>query len=87
MAMITLKEFAERNGKNRANALQKVARGSFPSAVKVGNQWFVDENEVWTDGRVKSGAYRGWRGKGENPDTPQAEPQKIEFSESIMKKE
>lgn len=86
MAMITLKEFAERNGKNRANALQKVARGSFPSAVKVGNQWFVDENEVWTDGRVTSGKYQGWRSKyGSEP--PKVEPQRIEFAAPAPDKE
>ncbi|MBP3653182.1 MAG: hypothetical protein J6J78_08970 [Clostridia bacterium] len=63
MGMILLKEYAERLGKNSVVATQRAARGSFRTAQKIGRQWFIDENEPWTDGRVKSGKYIGFREK------------------------
>ena len=61
VGMITLKEYAERNGKNHISTVQKAARGGFRTARKIGCQWFIDEDEPFTDGRVKSGKYVGFR--------------------------
>jgi len=63
VGMILLKEYAERNGKNPVTCAQRAARGSFRTAQKIGRQWFIDENEPWTDGRLKSGKYVGFRDK------------------------
>lgn len=61
MGMITLKEYAERHGKNRFTVLQKLKRGGFSTARKIGCQWFIDENEPYSDQRVKSGDFVNWR--------------------------
>lgn len=58
--MIPLKEWAIREGISPATARQKAIRGSIP-AVKRGRDWFIDEREKNTDGRLKSGKYIGWR--------------------------
>ena len=60
MAMIPLKEYAERLGKNPVVAAQKAGRGTFQTARKIGCQWFVEETEPWPDLRVTSGKYRNW---------------------------
>lgn len=59
MAMITLKEYAERLGKNHVVVIQKAARGTFNTAKKIGVQWFIDEDEPYTDARITSGKYVG----------------------------
>lgn len=61
MAMILLKEYAERLGKNHVVVLQKAARGTFETARKIGRQWFIDENEPYVDARIKSGHYVRFR--------------------------
>lgn len=63
MAMIPLKEYAERNGKAHVSVRQKAARGGFKTAQKIGRDWLIDENEPYTDKRVQSGNYVGWRDK------------------------
>ncbi|MEG0985020.1 MAG: hypothetical protein RSK76_01450 [Clostridia bacterium] len=63
MAMILLKDYAERLGKNHVVVLQKAARGTFKTARKIGVQWFIDEDEPYSDARVKSGNYVGSRKK------------------------
>jgi hypothetical protein len=63
MAMIPLKEYAQRHGKHPANAAQKAARGTFRTARKIGRFWIIDENEPYDDARIKSGIYSGWRKK------------------------
>lgn len=57
MAMITLKEYAERLGKNPVVVYQKARYGTLKTAKKMGRDWFIDENEPYTDQRVKSGKY------------------------------
>lgn len=61
--LITLKEYAQRHGKNPATARQRAGRGAFKTAVKIGRDWFIDDSEVWEDNRLKSGNYVGWRDK------------------------
>ena len=61
MALITLKEYAQRYGRSQATVRQKVYRGGFKSARKIGRQLFIDENEAYVDERVISGDYVGFR--------------------------
>lgn len=61
--LISLVEYAERNGKAPANARQMAARGSFQTARKIGRNWVIDSEEPWPDRRVKTGSYVGWREK------------------------
>lgn len=61
--LISLVEYAERHGKNPANARQMAARGSFTTARKIGRNWVIEDTEPWPDRRVKSGTYIGWREK------------------------
>jgi len=63
MGMITLKEYAERNGKNHTTTVQKAARGGFTTARKIGCQWFIDEDEPFVDYRIHSGIYVGKSGQ------------------------
>lgn len=62
MALIPLKNWAERVGMNPANARQKANRGTLP-AVKMGRDWFIEEVTPNTDNRVKTGNYKNWRNK------------------------
>jgi hypothetical protein len=59
--MITIKEYAERNGKSHEAARKMAGRGSFETAQKIGRDWLIDENEPWPDHRIKSGKYIDWR--------------------------
>ena len=63
MALIPLKEYAERLGKNPVTARQKALRGGFKTAQKMGRDWFIDEDEPYEDNRIKSGDYIGFRDK------------------------
>lgn len=62
MAMITLKEYASRLGKDRGVVYQKYRRGGFTTATKLGRDIWIDEEEPYIDERVTSGKYVGWRG-------------------------
>ena len=53
MAYITLKEWAEREGITPATARQKAGRGGFATAIKIGVQWLIDEEEKNVDHRFK----------------------------------
>lgn len=68
MDKITLKEYAERLGKDHVTAAQRAARGSFRTAEKIGRQWFIDPNEEWVDNRIRNGNYVGWREAHEKAD-------------------
>lgn len=59
MALISIKEYAERNGMQHDNVRHKCQRGSYKTAQKIGRDWLIDENEPDLDRRVKSGAYVG----------------------------
>ena len=63
MALITIKEYAERNGLLHDNVRHKCARGTYKTAQKIGRDWLIDENEPDADRRVKSGKYVGKKGK------------------------
>lgn len=61
MAMIPLKEYAERHGKKRDTVYHKYKCGTFRTAVKMGRDIWIDEDEPYTDQRITSGKYVGWR--------------------------
>ena len=61
--LITIKEYAERNGLNHSNVRHKCQRGSYKTAQKIGRDWLIDENEPDADRRVKSGVYKKRRGE------------------------
>jgi len=63
MALITLKEYAERHGRNPATARQKALRGGFKTAEKIGRDWFIDERELYGDNRETTGEFKNWRNK------------------------
>jgi len=65
MALITLKEYALRLGKNPDVVRQKSLRGTLKTAQKLGRDWFIDENEPYVDRRITSGKYVGQRKKKE----------------------
>lgn len=67
LAIITLKEYALRNGIDPVVARHKAQRGTFHTAKKLGRDWFIDEHEPYADGRVKSGRYIGWRKRFADP--------------------
>lgn len=61
MALITLKEYAEKLGKNPVVCRQKAIRGTFKTAVKRGRDWWIDEDEPYIDARIKNGNYIDFR--------------------------
>ena len=61
MALITIKEYAERNGLQHDNVRHKCQRGSYRTAQKIGRDWLIDEEEKDIDRRVKAGDYIGAR--------------------------
>jgi uncharacterized protein YcfJ len=63
MGMITLKEYALRLGKNPDVVRQKALRGTMKTARKIGRDWFIDEDEPYTDARITTGEYVGKRRK------------------------
>lgn len=54
MAMITLKTWAARNDIDLSTARHKALKGNFKTAVKIGRDWMIDENESRTDNRFKT---------------------------------
>lgn len=61
MAMISLKEYALRHGKHVDSTRRKAIEGKFKTAVKIGRDWAIDEDEPYEDMRIKNGKYIGWR--------------------------
>ena len=57
MALISITEYAKRNGKHPVSARQKAARGGFKTAQKIGRDWLIDEHEPYEDNRIKTGEY------------------------------
>ena len=55
MALISLREYAIRNGKEPDTAKHKAQRGGFKTAVKIGRDWLIDEDEPYVDRRIKTG--------------------------------
>ena len=63
MALISLAEYALKNGKSARQMRQKAAAGGFETAQKIGRNWVIDEDEPYEDLRIKSGDYKNWRNK------------------------
>ena len=60
MALITVKEYAQRHNRSMVAVRQKMHRGGFKTACKIGRQYFIDENEPYIDERVITGDYVGF---------------------------
>lgn len=60
---ISLAEYAKMNGRNPASVRQKVLRGGFKTARKIGRSWLISKSEPYEDNRITSGKYRNWRKK------------------------
>lgn len=52
--LISLAEYARKNNRDPATARQRVLRGCFQTAVKIGRDWLIDDSEPWVDARVKT---------------------------------
>lgn len=52
MELISLKEYAELHGVTPATVRQKVLRGGFKTARKIGGVWLIDKSEPYNDKRV-----------------------------------
>ena len=51
--IITIKQYAERNGLNYDNVRHKCQRGSFKTAQKIGRDWLIDSEEPNIDRRTR----------------------------------
>lgn len=58
MALISLADWARKNGIDPSNARQKVLRGNLP-AQKIGRDWLIDEDTPNIDHR-KAGLSKRW---------------------------
>ena len=56
--LISLTEYAKRNGKALSSARQMALRGGFQTAQKIGRNWVIDDAEPYPDRRVKAGKYK-----------------------------
>lgn len=52
---ISLVEYARINGIDPATVRQRVNRGAYRTARKIGRNWVIDKNEPHVDHRFKSG--------------------------------
>ena len=59
--LISLSEYAAKNGKTDSAARRMALRGSFETARKIGRNWVIEDTEPWPDHRVKTGKYKNWR--------------------------
>lgn len=53
--LVSLAEYAKINGIDPATVRQRVNRGAYQSARKIGRNWVIDKNEPHVDHRFKSG--------------------------------
>ena len=60
---ISLAEYARQRGIPLSTAQQRARRGCYVTAVKLGRDWLLDEEDEPVDRRIKSGAYKDWRAK------------------------
>ena len=60
---ITLAEYARQRGIPLSTAQQRARRGCYVTAVKLGRDWLLDEEDEPVDRRITSGKYRNWRAK------------------------
>lgn len=63
--LISLKEWAARVGIDSSTARQKAGRGMLKTAVKIGRDWLIDEDEKNVDHRFKRGNPKDLRTKKE----------------------
>lgn len=61
MALISAAEYADKHGKARRTVSQMCKNGGFETAMKIGRNWAIDEDEPYPDRRVKSGEFKNWR--------------------------
>lgn len=52
--LISLHEWAEKNGITHDTARQRAGRGCFQTAQKIGRNWVIDSEEPLIDGRRKT---------------------------------
>ena len=52
--LITCKQYAERHGLSPISVRHKCMRGGFKSAVKLGRDWLIDEEEPNIDHRRRN---------------------------------
>ncbi|EFV01850.1 hypothetical protein HMP0721_1244 [Pseudoramibacter alactolyticus ATCC 23263] len=63
MALISIAEYAKKHGVSAKTVQIKARKGGYETAQKIGRNWVIDEDEPYTDLRVKSGKYKNWRKK------------------------
>ena len=56
-SLISLAEYAEKNGIKHNTARKRAARGAYKTAIKIGRNWVIDKNEPHVDHRITSGKY------------------------------
>ena len=61
MALISLVEYAKKNGKSVRQIRQKAAAGGFATAQKIARNWVIEEGEPYIDKRIKSDKYKDAR--------------------------
>lgn len=66
--LISLGEYAQKNGRSPGTARQMAGRGGFRTAQKIGRNWLIDSEEVWPDRRVTSGKYKKSKEKDDEQD-------------------
>lgn len=54
MALISLRDYADKIGKPYPLVYQKAVRGGFETAQKVGSRWMIEASEPWIDMRQKA---------------------------------
>ena len=54
MSLISLAEYAKLHGKSHATVRQRVLRGNFKTAKKIGRNWVIDSGEPYEDNRHKN---------------------------------
>lgn len=54
MSLISLAEYAKLHSRSHATVRQRVLRGNFKTAKKIGRNWVIDSEEPYTDNRQKN---------------------------------
>lgn len=67
MSLISLKAYADKVGLAPVTVRKRILRG-VTKGVKIGRDWFVDEDEELIDHRISSGKYTDWRKPKERSD-------------------
>lgn len=60
---ISVAEYAKLHNKSPESVKKKCQNGTLKTAMKIGRNWIIDKNEPYSDKRIKSGKYVGWRKK------------------------